>query len=118
MVTAPPTTSAPVTSAPVPTAPPTPACAGERRELSFRDTHFSCGTAPQCPEGWDQLGATDGWGCKDEVQCAGCCVAETKVLDGWYCGTCQSGWTETSKQRRWGGCTVTCEGCQGTWSDA
>lgn len=39
------------------------------------------------------------------------------MLNGWFCGTCQSGWATARTQRRWGGCKVTCEGCAGTWSD-
>lgn len=115
-----PSTAAPVTSEPTtatPVAPTTAPCAGQRRELTFRDTHFSCSSHPECPAGWAQLQLNDRVGCKDEVKCAGCCVPETKVLDGWFCGTCQSGWTTARKQRRWGGCKVTCEGCAGTWSD-
>lgn len=94
--------------------------AGDMKEIKFRDTHTSCASLPSCPQGWTQLGVTDNWGCKDAVLCGGCCTAATKQLSGWFCGTCQSGWVETAKKSSWSwrgrSCSVTCTGCDGTWS--
>lgn len=66
------------------------------------------------------LSVEDKTGCKDEATCGGCCKPATQTLQGWFCGTCQSGWAQSQKSVSWSWgwrkCSVTCSGCEGTLS--